>query len=144
MHTPRRIDALKKQRIASVAAGENHSVALSNEGRVYAWGSGRWGKRNRCGQPSLSFFHGRWGQLWHGSLLLTRPEHVQDTSETYPQAARARLPAQRAAAARRRRASRCLGLLGGVWLLPQPRSRVGGGGVQLGALEAEYVFMYSN
>ncbi|EOD04415.1 hypothetical protein EMIHUDRAFT_453905 [Emiliania huxleyi CCMP1516] len=39
VHTPRRIDALKKQRIASVAAGENHSVGAFSTW-AGGWGSG--------------------------------------------------------------------------------------------------------
>jgi alpha-tubulin suppressor-like RCC1 family protein len=35
---PKRIEALKGIQMASVAAGDDHALALTNCGRVYSWG----------------------------------------------------------------------------------------------------------
>lgn len=41
---PRRLIGLSSKKIVQVAAGRYHSLALSNSGRVYAWGSSKDGK----------------------------------------------------------------------------------------------------
>lgn len=41
--SPQRIDRLWSSGIVQVACGENHSAALSVDGRVYTWGLGKYG-----------------------------------------------------------------------------------------------------
>ncbi|ADH98469.1 RCC1 domain-containing protein [Salisediminibacterium selenitireducens] len=42
--TPERITDLEEPRIVQVSAGFEHAMALDDEGNVYSWGSGRYGK----------------------------------------------------------------------------------------------------
>ena len=39
---PRRIESLRNCNIVSIAAGYDHSAAVSAEGRLWMWGSGEW------------------------------------------------------------------------------------------------------
>ena len=39
---PRRIDSLRKHNIVSIAAGYDHSAAISAEGTLWTWGHGGW------------------------------------------------------------------------------------------------------
>ena len=41
---PRRIEALDRMRVVCVAAGGNHSMALTSDGDVYSWGWGMYGQ----------------------------------------------------------------------------------------------------
>jgi alpha-tubulin suppressor-like RCC1 family protein len=41
------VDGLKGRKIISVQAGESHSLALDDEGRVYAWGGGAFRERGK-------------------------------------------------------------------------------------------------
>lgn len=50
--TPRRVDNLDNIHIVAIAAGRTFSLALSNTGKVYSWGSGSNGK---LGNGSTSF-----------------------------------------------------------------------------------------
>lgn len=50
-----RIDALKSKRITEIAAGAEHSLALCEEGNVYAWGCSAYG---RLGIGRISWFRG--------------------------------------------------------------------------------------
>ncbi|UPQ97120.1 chromosome condensation regulation protein [Chloropicon primus] len=43
-HTPTPINSLQAAALVQVAAGENHSCALGMDGKVYAWGKGRYGQ----------------------------------------------------------------------------------------------------
>lgn len=38
------VGALDAQKIAGVACGQAHSLALSEQGQVFAWGAGEWGQ----------------------------------------------------------------------------------------------------
>lgn len=48
--------------IAAIAAGSEHAVALTSEGRVLAWG---WGEHGNCGEPSddRGDVNGHWNEL---------------------------------------------------------------------------------
>lgn len=41
---PEQVKALQGSPVIAIAAGGNHSVALSAKRRVYAWGSNQWGQ----------------------------------------------------------------------------------------------------
>lgn len=43
-HTPQQVQALQNSPIVSVAAGGNHTVALSAKRRVYTWGNNTYGQ----------------------------------------------------------------------------------------------------
>lgn len=65
---PRMIDALCKVRIRSIAASENHSLALTSDGDVYCWGSDRFGQLGIGGSSGSSDSSPR---------LLTSPRRVE-------------------------------------------------------------------
>lgn len=51
-----------EERIVKVAAGQHHSLALSNRGQVYAWGLNQQGQ---CGVPAQR----QWGNTWLSNVL---------------------------------------------------------------------------
>ena len=48
---PRRISTLSAHKVVGVAAGEEHSAAITSEGHLFTWGSGSFGKLGH-GEPS--------------------------------------------------------------------------------------------
>ena len=56
VHTPRVVDSLRKYRVVQVGAGYAHSVALTQRGDVFVWGSGLFGQmgngeNKKCSWP---------------------------------------------------------------------------------------------
>jgi alpha-tubulin suppressor-like RCC1 family protein len=55
---PRRVESLRKSNIVSIAAGYDHSAAVSADGRVWMWGHGEWyqlgtGNKKNMLEPTL-------------------------------------------------------------------------------------------
>ncbi len=55
---PRRVESLRKFNIVSVAAGYDHSAAVSEDGRLWMWGHGGWyqlgtGNKKNMMEPTL-------------------------------------------------------------------------------------------
>ena len=46
--TPKRVEALLDERVCGVAAAEQHSLAVTSSGALYAWGHGASGELGHC------------------------------------------------------------------------------------------------
>ena len=45
---PQRLEALRGEHVTALAAAKFHSVALTDDGRVFTWGFGRGGRTGAC------------------------------------------------------------------------------------------------
>jgi alpha-tubulin suppressor-like RCC1 family protein len=70
--SPREVERLRGRRVVSVAAGQGHSAALTEEGALLTWGSG--GATN-CSN-GVRYDTSSWGQLGHGPVLDKYPSVV--------------------------------------------------------------------
>jgi len=66
IHYPRRIDALQGRGVTQIACGVRHTLAMTDQGKVFAWGAGEWGQ---LGLPSAEYVtreaaHNRVKRYW--------------------------------------------------------------------------------
>ena len=73
---PRVVAALKNEKVTAVAAGAEHSLALSRTGEVYSWGGGGQGKLGHGSPPTLQRFLGRQNKPeWKPRLIRALETH---------------------------------------------------------------------